>query len=163
MTEITIQGLKFEAPPERYRAGHICTQFECNALTFMLHERLRANFGDRVKKFKDYWAGREESQEYQEALENFKLEFNAYSESYQLGAGVIDDPVLIEAKKIAREALRVRYNKEGKRLEDLPSHEIESEILKIARSDEVQQFARKKLSILTEVVLDNMEDILSGQ
>src|SRR5262245_37258058 len=113
MTEsITIQGIEFTSPETRYELGHICNVHEAQALNVALMDRIKNNFGLRIKRERE---GRSTDFSNEE-IETLRKEFSAYCASYQMGLGVVQDPIEKEAERIAKNILSEALNRDGKKL-----------------------------------------------
>jgi|SRR5215467_12941857 len=99
MTQITIQGKQFEVRSPYVPGVHDLTEGEAHTLNQTRHENIRNNFAKKVKE----WNGQDDLQ----AL------VNKYDEEYEFGvrgegAGVSRDPVEVEARGLARAAIKAK-------------------------------------------------------
>jgi hypothetical protein len=139
-TDITVQGIALAAPMP-YAEGHVLTPNEAAAVNQLLHENLRNNFANVVKKAKE--AGNVD----QAALQ---AEFDKYIEGYEFGVrrtgtgGTrIVDPVEREANKIAKTKVKEALRAKNIKLDTVAKEKFDALVAQLSSRAEIVQAAKE--------------------
>lgn len=146
--QVTIAGVVFtlNAP---YDEGHECTPGEASQLNQVRHENIRNNFAKRVAK-----AVEEAGSATLVNVEAIQTELDQYDAGYSMGirsrgTGVsrTTDPVLREARSIAKDALANALRAKGRKISDLAPELLKTKIDEIlSRHPEFTEKARERVA-----------------
>lgn len=161
---LTIQGITFVAPAP-YAEGHTLNGAEASALNQLFGENLRNNFSAVIKSAKDKLGDRAFSEA---EIEDLRSRFNAYSDEYEFQGrrqrAAQADPVMREAKKLARvkldEALRARGSdkKEIENYEALVMQIVEN--TPAIREEAARRVEASKA--LADMAMSQIENLIAG-
>lgn len=169
-TQITIQGLPFEAP-QPYKAGaYTLSEGESSALNQTLAENLRNNFAPKIKAaieaFRKANGLGEDVEVPVTELDHEALieEFNKYADEYEFGvrrAGGVRapvDPVGKEAHRIASQKVRDALKKKGVKI-DTVSKEKMGELIAavIDKYPEIKEEAKRRVESTQAVAVEGLE------
>tara|TARA_R110000868_G_scaffold274194_1_gene533413 strand:+ start:220 stop:720 length:501 start_codon:yes stop_codon:yes gene_type:complete len=154
---ITIQGLDFTASTP-YDEGHVVTLAEAKALNQVRLENLRNNFASKIKAAK----GEAEALTSEQAAA-LTSEFAAYDAEYvftlaSVGGGKREtDPVMVEAKKIARAKITAALQAAGRKVKDVDAEKLADAIAAMAEKDDVQAMAKKVVKARQTAAADDVD------
>lgn len=169
-TQITVQGLTFDAP-QPYKAGaHELTEGEASALNQTLAENLRNNFAPSVKKaveeFRKANGLGEEAEIGVDQLDHDALAeaFDKYAGEYEFGirraAGGVRapaDPVGREAHRIALAKVKDALKAKNIKMDSVPKEKM-GELVKqvIDKYPEITEEAKRRVSSVSAVALEDL-------
>jgi hypothetical protein len=126
---ITIQGKPFNAP-QPYAEGHTLTAVEASVLNQTYAENLRNNFAGKVKK-------NAEDREKDPSIPEYgsQEDFDAYAGSYSFNlrgtGGAKSDPVMSEARAMAKKAFFDAIRKRGGKPSELSTEQVNEAVTKL--------------------------------
>lgn len=123
--EITIAGKQYRVPV-RYAIGHSLTAGEASALNQTFHENIRNNLSKK------------------EGLTQEQVD--EYAGEYQFGVSNRVDPVEREAFSIALEAVKAKLRKDGKKLADYETEQLNEMAEKVVEANpQITALAQKRV------------------
>lgn len=148
MKQISMYGHVFEISAP-YAEGHTLTAAEARALNQLRAENISNNVRKQVKEA-DALENEKEKAKALEAIRTKISEYDAnYVFSFSTGVGRSTDPVMTEARKIARAALSAALAKQEKKLKDyreeIGEDALKAKIDEIAAMDKVVAKARENV------------------
>lgn len=155
--KITISGETFTVPT-RYVAGHVLTAAEATALDQLYQNNLRNNFTKRVTDAQANGGF---------DLNALQEELDRYATTYEFGkrrtkASTID-PAMVEARKIARQQIRLWVEASGKKLADYKPSAISSLEKKLIDMDpSILRQARVNIEVKKAAAEKDLSDLVSG-
>lgn len=129
--ELTIEdvALKVIAP---FATGHVLSEREAAVLNQTFRENIRNNMATAVKKLKE--AGSSEAA-IQEALDKYTLSYEFGVRKAGGGVGRTTDPVVSEARKIARERVTAAIKAKGYKIKAVPAEQVTAYINQLLAKD----------------------------
>lgn len=170
VTQITVQGLTFEAP-QPYKSGpHELTEGEASALNQTLAENLRNNFAPTIKKAVEEYRkanGLDEKAEVgtdQLDHESLSEAFEKYADEYEFGVrraggGVRApaDPVGKEAHKIALAKVKEALKKNGYKIDSVPKEKINEFVQSVlTKYPEIRAEAERRIQATAAVAVEDL-------
>lgn len=137
MTQITIQGKQFEVRSPYVPGMHELTEGEAHSLNQTRHENIRNNFAKKVKE----WNGTDDLQ----AL------VSKYDEEYEFGvrgegAGTSRDPVEVEARGLARAAIKAKLKELNQSAEAKAINAAVEALLASEKGEKFREAARNRVA-----------------
>lgn len=170
-TQITVQGLTFDAP-QPYTAGtKELTDGEASALNQTLAENLRNNFAPQVKKaLEEYKKANNLPEDAEVGVDQLDHEalieaFDKYADEYEFGvrrAGggtrAPADPVGREAHRIASAKVREALKKKGLKIDSV-SKEKMAEFIEgvLAKYPEIKEEAKRRVEATQTIAASDLE------
>lgn len=163
VTEITVQGLTFNAP-QPYAAGHVLTEGEASALNQTLAENLRNNFAPKVKSaIAEFRKANEIAEDVEVGVDRLDKEeldraFLEYAQAYEFGVRrassprVPKDPVEAEARKIALEKVKTALKAKGFALQSIDRERLDKltdDVL--AKYPDIREMAKRRVEELSSI------------
>ena len=118
--DLTIEDVSLKAIAP-FAEGHSCTANEAAVLNQTLRENLRNNLATTVKKLV---ADGKSQEEIQAAVDTYTLTYQFGVRKSGGGVGRTADPVLSEARKIARERVTAAIKAKGYKIKDVPAEQV---------------------------------------
>ena len=169
-TQITVQGLTFEAP-QPYKAGvRELTEGEASALNQTLAENLRNNFAPHVKKaveeFRKANGLAEDADIGVDQLDHDSLSeaFDKYADEYEFGIRRVGGGVRAPANPVEREAVRIATGKVREALKkkglklDSVSKEKMAEFVKhvLEKYPDIREEAKRRVDSVATVAVEDL-------
>ena len=144
--EITIQGAVFLIP-NRYVEGHVMSKGEADALNQTFAENIRNNVVARAKKAADTVVEGDEA-----SVEITQESVSDYALSYVFGvrkttARVVKNPIEIEERRLARQAVHDAVKAKGLKLKDVAEETMENYIVAAINTGKFRLKAESIVSI----------------
>lgn len=159
MTQLTIAGKTFEVSSP-YAAGVVeLSEGEAHALNQTRHENIRNNFAKRVKEAKPD----ETDAVLQDLISKYDTEYAFGIRG--TGAGVSRDPIQVEARSLARAAIRESLKKAGKSADAKAINAAVETLLASERGARFLDAARVRVAdkqAIAEAETASMESIIAG-
>lgn len=156
---IVIQGHTFTSPAP-YEEGHVVSANEASVLNQTFAENLRNNFAKTVKGKKEE-VEKENRGLSDDEIAALQLEFEEYAGTYTFNGKRASrapaDPIMREATKLAREALRAILRKRGIEVFDDRFDELVAEILETR--PQYKEEAARRVAALKETGAESLEGI----
>lgn len=162
---VTISSRQFTVPTP-FEDGHVITANQAAALNQVFAENLRNNFAGKVK------AALEAGAFDQDAMQS---ELDAYAESYEFGrsisggggSAVRGDPVMSEARAIARAALSAKLRASGRKVSDVSKDKMDAAIAMLLERDpniraEAERRVAEKKALLESATSSVGDDPFAG-
>lgn len=172
-TQITIQGLAFDAP-QPYKSGPAeLTEGEASALNQTLAENLRNNFAPTIKKaLEEYRKANGLAEDAEVPVSELDAEalieaFNKYADEYEFGvrraAGGTRaplDPVGREAHRIASQKVRDALKQKGIKLDSVPKEKM-AEFVKavIEKYPDITEEAKRRVAATQAVAVEGLSEL----
>lgn len=169
VSQITVQGLTFEAP-QPYKAGpHDLTEGEASALNQTLAENLRNNFAPAVKKAaEEYRKANGLAEDAEVAVDQLDADglseaFDKYAAEYEFGirrAGgtrAPADPIGKEAHRIALAKVREALKKKNIKFDSVPKEKM-SEFVQavLAKYPEIKDEAKRRVESVSTIAAEDL-------
>jgi hypothetical protein len=169
VTNITIQGLEFEAPQPYVAGVHTLTEGEASALNQTLAENLRNNFAPSIKSaVAEYRKANGLPDDAEVAVTSLDFDaldaaFQKYADEYEFGvrkAGGIrtpTDPVAREAHRIALDKVKTALNAKNVKLSSVPKEKM-AELVKqvLTKYTEITEEAKRRVTATAEIALEGL-------
>jgi len=169
-TQITVQGLTFDAP-QPYKSGPVTlTEGEASALNQTLAENLRNNFAPQVKKaIEEYKKANSVAEDVEVGVDQLDHEalieaFDKYADEYEFGirrAGggtrTPADPIGREAHRIASTKVREALKKKGLKLDSVSKEKMAEFIQAVlAKYPEIREEAKRRVESVQSVAFEDL-------
>lgn len=149
---ILIDGEQFtvNAP---YAEGHQINAAEAKVLNQTRAENIGNNFRKAVK----------EAKEKGESLDAVRSKLAEYDAAYEFTLGGVTrqaiDPVEREARAIAKEAIRAKLAKDGRKIKDVPEEKLEAAIEQLIGTEQILKLAKQRVAAKKKVQEVELGDI----
>lgn len=157
MPRFTIQDVEFTAP-EKYKAGHVCSAGEADALNKTLQSVTRKKFASQVASTLDPQnLDIEVFEKTQTEVTNF---FSSHSFDTVYRSVEKQTPLEIKTRSLAREILRKQIHEQGKRMADYHPAQINEAIDKyLAQHPELAEQAEEELKLEQARAKTTLDDL----
>jgi hypothetical protein len=169
VTNITIQGLEFEAPQPYVAGVHTLTEGEASALNQTLAENLRNNFAPSIKSaIAEYRKANGLAEDAEVAVTSLDYDaldsaFQKYADEYEFGvrkAGGIrtpTDPIQREAHRIALDKVKTALNVKNVKLTSVPKEKMAEFVSQVlAKYPEITEEAKRRVAATADIALEGL-------
>lgn len=159
MPQIKIAGHDFNIE-DRYAEGHTLTANEAAALNQTRRENVRNNFASKVKKVVEEGGD----------VTSLQSDFDTFANGYEFGARVVGgastasrDPVMTEARALARKAIDAALKAEGRSRKDIAEEKYKAAVEQLAQREDIMEQARTIAEQKKAVANVSLNELVSGE